>query len=38
MMQIYIPQPVVVDGMLGFQARIPHDGTGFSLRSRLTGG
>ena len=26
MMQIYIPQPVVVDGMLWFRARIPHDG------------
>jgi hypothetical protein len=25
-MQIYIPQPVVVDGTLHFQARIPHDG------------
>jgi len=25
-MQIYIPQSVVVDGTLQFQARIPHDG------------
>jgi len=25
-MQIYIPTPVVVDGTLQFQARIPHDG------------
>ena len=25
-MQIYIPQPVVRDGTLHFQARIPHDG------------
>jgi len=25
MMQIYIPQPVVVDNTLHFQARIPHD-------------
>jgi len=26
MMEIYIPQPVVVDGTLQFQVRIPHDG------------
>jgi len=25
-MQIYIPQPIVVDGTLHFQARIPHNG------------
>ena len=25
-MEIYIPTPVVVDGTLYFQARIPHDG------------